>query len=454
MAATSRKKNRQKPARYQLWIPTDLQPLFGGKQSQNKVLSGVAPRDVARTKTVMQALDEQLFSELERLSAERRAAIIAAGGIARLPARIGLLEGQLAYCEGVAKAIATLPQDIPDIPPDIIVDSLRATQAFAQARKEARADLAMLQPIALRAAPAPAFTFDALYTLWLNKGCKRTRNHIRTRDLLKAHFGNVDYRTVTRPQVHDFRKWLALQGIALTSQNAILTAVKSMFSEAVDNGDIGDNPAHGVKVKGISNVPRDGFTGTQLSTILEKAAETKFGGARHVEVMWLLRLAIWSGLRINEIAQLRRDDVGFANGVPFLHIREGEGQSVKTGAGRRVPLHPACADFVDYAKASKTNFIFGAFPAQSSNGRAYWLIQTFGKFMRETCGITEGKLTLHSMRKSFHRAMSDARLHPDAQRYLVGHAGKDVHDKNYNTSQALRLLAEEIAGVDPLKIEG
>ena len=347
----------------------------------------------------------------------------------------------------------------------MIVESQSAAYEFAQAQKRTLAELATLQPIALQASPAAAYTFDGLYELWLKKGCKRTRCHVRTRDLLKKHFGNIDFRTITKAQIHEFRKWLPLQGIAVTSQSAIINAAKGMFSRAVRNGNMPNdlNPAHGVHVDMPKLNPTEGFTGSQLRLILRLAEETKFGGDRHTEVMWMLRLAIYSGLRINEIAQLRKSDVGAAKigdkHIPYLHIREGEGQSVKPGADhrapvRRVPLHPDVHAFVAYAKSSSTECIFGAFPPNPSNGRASWVIGNFGAFMRKTCGLTDGKLSQRSFRKSFHRAMSDARLHPDAQRYLVGHAGKDVHDKVYNNSQGLKLLAGEIVNVKPLEIEG
>ncbi|MGE0853525.1 MAG: hypothetical protein AB7O44_28590 [Hyphomicrobiaceae bacterium] len=108
----------------------------------------------------------------------------------------------------------------------------------------------------------------------------------------------------------------------------------------------------------------------------------------------MLRLAIYTGARINEIAQLRKRDVRrYTDGqydFPYIHIREGHPeQSVKGKKGednsRKVPLHPALYDaeqpgfvgnFVTYADASETDFIFGAFEWHRESGRAAWLITT------------------------------------------------------------------------------
>jgi integrase len=167
--------------------------------------------------------------------------------------------------------------------------------------------------------------------------------------------------------------------------------------------------------------------------------------------MWLLRLAVYTGARINEIAQLRRDNVRVEAGVPLIEFCEGHSQqSIKTGEARKVPLHPAIGDFLAYAKAAKGEFIFGAFPHDKNNGRAATLISTFGKFLRETCEIADTNLTLHSMRKRFADACIVAGLSAVSSRVLIGHAGDDVHAKVYETGPGLRLLAQDVAKLDPL----
>jgi integrase len=52
----------------------------------------------------------------------------------------------------------------------------------------------------------------------------------------------------------------------------------------------------------------------------------------------------YTGDRINELAQLRKEDVQAENGVPFLGITGGteKGHEIKTSASRRkVPVHRA-----------------------------------------------------------------------------------------------------------------
>ena len=119
----------------------------------------------------------------------------------------------------------------------------------------------------------------------------------------------------------------------------------------------------------------------------EKFGDTRIE-KRHMQVLWMLRLAIFTAARINEVASLRtgdvlvhRDDDGE---FPYLYFRA---DAVKAKAGedrsRKVPLHPALYDekhpkfignFVAYADASETEHIFGAFADQRGQRARGWLV--------------------------------------------------------------------------------
>jgi integrase len=123
-------------------------------------------------------------------------------------------------------------------------------------------------------------------------------------------------------------------------------------------------------------------------------------------------------------------------------------QSVKTGP-RKVPLHPAvAAEFLAYAKASKSDFIFDAFPFSKVNGRANWLINKFSAFRRDVCSITNDGLTLHSIRHRFVDACRNAGVAEERAKALVGHSN-GIHGR-YGQGAGLALLAADVARVNPL----
>ena len=76
------------------------------------------------------------------------------------------------------------------------------------------------------------------------------------------------------------------------------------------------------------------------------------GGAKNqMPYYWIFPLGILSGLRTNEMCQLRLSDIRKENGVWFMHVEESEQTRVKTeNAIRKVPVHPQLIDlgFIDY----------------------------------------------------------------------------------------------------------
>jgi integrase len=73
---------------------------------------------------------------------------------------------------------------------------------------------------------------------------------------------------------------------------------------------------------------------------------------------WVPMLAAYTGARLNEITQLRLEDVVSVNGITCLNIAdEHEAQSLKSRNARRlVPLHPALheAGFLAYIESART----------------------------------------------------------------------------------------------------
>ena len=185
----------------------------------------------------------------------------------------------------------------------------------------ASANNAILKKIAPQSSE---FSFDGLFELWVKvREPKIKRKHASKIQLFKSVIGDVDYRTVTQSHAAKFRDHLATMGISKASQHNYLTVVRSMFSVAVSENKIPSNPisgvtVHGKRQNGKAHEDRP-FTGAEERLILEKAEETKFGGKRHVEAMWMLRLLAWTGARPNEIAQLRKRDVYATRSAPDPH---------------------------------------------------------------------------------------------------------------------------------------
>ncbi len=119
---------------------------------------------------------------------------------------------------------------------------------------------------------------------------------------------------------------------ATTISDKWLARLHSLFAWCVANAIMPDNPAAGVKVdraKGATKPARVPFTPTDL---------TKIFGTRVAdpEKHWMMLIALFTGMRASEIAQLKLDSIRHERAVLVFAIEE----EVKNAGSRRiVPVH-------------------------------------------------------------------------------------------------------------------
>ena len=75
------------------------------------------------------------------------------------------------------------------------------------------------------------------------------------------------------------------------------------------------------------------------------------GAKNQLPYYWIFLIGIFSGMRTNEMCQLRLSDVRKEKGIWFMHVEESDQTSVKTqNAIRKVPVHLQLTElgFIDY----------------------------------------------------------------------------------------------------------
>jgi integrase len=134
-----------------------------------------------------------------------------------------------------------------------------------------------------------------------------------------------------------------------------------VFGWAVVNRKLTSNPALGVTIRlnRPAKLRSKGFTDAEANAILKAALEHKPGkeaprtGAAKRWVPWL---CAFTGARVGELAQLRKEDVTQQDGLWVIRITP-EAGTVKTNEAREVTLHPQLVAMG-----------FPAFVARSSDG--------------------------------------------------------------------------------------
>ncbi len=173
---------------------------------------------------------------------------------------------------------------------------------------------------------------------------------------LAAFAKTDDLSEVDVDTVFAWRKSLLDEGrSAKTVGEVYLAAARSFFNWAVENRHVAVNPAAGIKVRvkkktAATGRPEPGFDDSEANAILSEAlrpASGKETGRFTAAKRWAPWLCAYSGARVNEITQLRREDVSTrtidGEEVWVMRITP-EAGTVKTGVVRDVPLHPHLVD--------------------------------------------------------------------------------------------------------------
>ena len=151
---------------------------------------------------------------------------------------------------------------------------------------------------------------------------------------------------------------------AKTVRDSDLTALRAIFEWAVANRRMASNPAKEVRLRlGKPRKLRDkGFTDAEAKAILKATLEREPGKAWRETAAarrWVPWLAAYTGARVGELAQLRKQDLR-QDGPHWLITITPEAGTVKTNEARVVPVHPHLIEqgFVAFVQAAPAGHLF------------------------------------------------------------------------------------------------
>ena len=193
-----------------------------------------------------------------------------------------------------------------------------------------------------------------------------------------------------------------------------------------------------------------------FSTGVYRSGERPRGGGGEA-AFWLPLMALLSGARQGELAQLRVMDLAqdAETGVWHLDIGTAGGRSIKTASSRRkIPLHPELEriGLLRYRQSlldagSKPDSPLWPHVEADNEGRQNgpWS-KWFNRYLRDKAGIDDRTKVFHSFRHTFKELARAAKLAEDVHDALTGHTGGGV-GRQYG-GFGLKVLAEELARIE------
>lgn len=182
---------------------------------------------------------------------------------------------------------------------------------------------------------------------------------------LVAVLEHDDASRVTPEDIVNFKDFRLTTGAsAKTIKDSDLAGLKTIFGWAVMNRKMSINPAEGLTIK--TSKPRKlrakGFSDKEAALILSHAKNYKAGGEAPklaAAKRWVPWLCAFTGARVGEMLQLRKQDIRREGKHWVVHITP-EAGPVKTDEARDVVLHRQIVEsgFMDFVKASGAGRLF------------------------------------------------------------------------------------------------
>ena len=286
----------------------------------------------------------------------------------------------------------------------------------------------------------------------------------------QGFFGDLDINQYTANEAVSYKNRILAEGKSASIINSRLSFLRSLFEYAIGNNlYFATNPFEKTKISNKAKLKQQvrsykELTTEDLQSIFNEVAYRPF--MYTPDYHWLPFLALYSGVRQNELASMQ-----------FHHIHQHEGIWVfditaeiakNKNSIRMVPFHKAIlkSKFLDYlaqTKASRKNgyemvFFPDKLPTEGGkNGFGKNISRRFGDYL-DLLKITDDRKTFHSLRSNFINSLTNLNLHPAIIMGLVGHyeqAKLDLsspHFVNYQKKKPIHVLKEAIDKLEyPIK---
>jgi integrase len=233
--------------------------------------------------------------------------------------------------------------------------------------------------------------------------------------------------------------------------NAYLNILSTAFNFAVNEGWLDRNPAKGLRL--IDPIrkrdKRQPFSSEQLASIFNAPLyrgcvndEAGYGDVGPEIVrrsrFWAPLIALYAGMRLNEILQLEAADIRTIDGVAcFIVSRRsetgGDDKKVKTRTSERaIPVHPRLIEigflsFVADRGRGRGAKLFVELPPSSTGYYSDPFSKWFARFLKKA-NAARPKTCFHSFRHCFRDALRDARIDHNLSLALGGWASASGRD--------------------------
>lgn len=268
-----------------------------------------------------------------------------------------------------------------------------------------------------------------------------------------------EFAGLTVPQAIEKAQELDLPTINPNTINrGYMVQIAAVFNWAVDEDWAVKNPFVGLSVADPVDDKdrREPFTMPQVKSLFSSApwAIRQPDTADKPGRYWVPLIALYSGMRLGEIAGLRVIDVEELEGIPAFRVRPHDGRGLKNKESRRnVPVHSAliAMGLLSFVKHRQVNgkpdeLLFPDGKANSRGQGGAKLGEWFSALLRSR-EIVGTKLGMHSFRHNFEDRLRAVGLHGRPEGQALGGRKIAGSEANYGSDYPIDLLRDALEKV-------
>ena len=246
----------------------------------------------------------------------------------------------------------------------------------------------------------------------------------------------------TKPETRDLtlQEAIAVPGLPILSTktaNSYLDMFRRFWDWAEKHGRAPEKLFVDLKVKAGKKTDdgRKDFTPAQTQRLLQELTENTSGLVKSNDYKWATLLALYTGARRREIAQLFLTDIRQEGDIWYLDINaDGKNKSLKSPAAKRhVPIHSELIrlGFLDWVQALPSQErLFMSFSYNAKEGYGRNPGRFFSTFLKGL-GMKEDGLVLHSFRNTMITRLAQAGVPEPLYQDIVGHEREGVTQQVY-----------------------
>jgi integrase len=247
-----------------------------------------------------------------------------------------------------------------------------------------------------------------------------------------------------------------IEPMSINSVNKHIMRLNALLSYAVTEGIITVNSAHGMMLadKRRADEMRKVYDIGDLKKIISMLPNDPSKPERY----WIPVIAMFSGLRLDEICQLYVDDIQQVDGIWCFNVNDEKDKKLKNDASKRiVPIHPELIrlGFMKYVEALRESGcprLWMNLSWRKADGYGNAIGNWYRRFNREHITQDEGKV-FHSFRHTFTDTLKQAGVTETIIAELVGHSNSGSmtmgrYGKRYQPKVLLEALMKLDYGID------